>query len=195
MKAVVCALTVLLLASAPQVAIADADLACVGALEPAPGMISTEAPGLLERALGAPAAGGICMGLVYVVTEPVSIYRVWSSAAPNNRIGTWWALSPPVGTREEYRAQYAICPEWSNLDQAAKCTLRPGALVVVGPGQSALCTSGFYGVSAANQLFLPEAFLETHVEDCADETFPPTAPEVTLPSLDVRAPPQARNMT
>ena len=38
------------------------------------------------------------------------------------------------GTVDSYRQENAICPEWSDLNQLTRCTLKAGAHVVIGPG-------------------------------------------------------------
>lgn len=116
-------------------------------------VVEVSAPALLDAALGRTGEGRICAGRVYRLREPLRIYRVWD-AAKQNTYGEWWALSPPRGDREEYRREYAVCPEWNALDHLAACTLRAGARVVLGPGQSATCADRTYARSPSTQVFI-----------------------------------------
>ena len=93
---------------------------------------------LLAAALGRTGEGRICAGQTYRVRAPLRIYRVWDGAKQNT-YGEWWALAPPRGDRDDYRRAYAVCPEWNALDRLAACTLKAGAQIVLGPGQSATC--------------------------------------------------------
>jgi hypothetical protein len=130
---------------------------CIGKIEPLPdGLIATEDPELLQRALGAPNEGKLCQGQVFIVQKPIRVYRVWDSAEPESLYGSWWSLTPPTGTREQYRADNAICPAWSALNMLSDCLIKTGSKLVTGPGQSARCSVQLsYPASAINQIYLP----------------------------------------
>jgi hypothetical protein len=122
---------------------------------------------LLQAALGPPGKGGLCQGRVYQSRESTAIvlYRAWNSTNPNSRLGHWWAFSQPAGAVSHYRADYEVCYQWSPLDRLVRCRLKGGTKVVIGPGQSAVCSDYLsYPASAAKQLYLEEA--ATHVLDC-----------------------------
>jgi hypothetical protein len=125
--------------------------------------------GLLAKARGAPGAGGVSGGVVYTVTAEgaVAVYRVFGGPAREN--GRWWALAPAVGTPEEFRKSFGICPLWNDLSREKRCTLKAGARVVIGPGQSVDCKAPrdapaavSYEASATLQVYLdqPEAMIE-----------------------------------
>lgn len=117
--------------------------ACVGSIqEPIAGLAETANAVLQSQAQLASGKGGTCTAKVFAVTAPVVLYRVFDSSKPYSKLGSWWSLSRPAGSREEYRADYGICPEWSNLDRLVACELRPGSEVVVGTTQSATCADG-----------------------------------------------------
>lgn len=86
--------------------------------------------------------GGISQGLVVRLTADVPVYRMWSgptkkdSRGNTNRLGQWWSYDAPNGTQAGYRTDYEICMGWNDLTWVATCTLKKGAVVVVGPGQS-----------------------------------------------------------
>lgn len=86
--------------------------------------------------------GGVSQGWVVRATVDLPVYRLWSgpsrkdSRGNTNRLGGWWAADAPQGPASGYRADYAICQGWNDLTWVAQCTLKQGAVVVVGPGQS-----------------------------------------------------------
>lgn len=128
---------------------------CVGVVDPAPeGTRAVEDEALLASALGEEGKGQLCMGAVFEVTGPVTVYRVWTASKPWSELGRWWSLQPPEGPVEQYRADNAICPEWSELDQASVCQLVIGSRFVMGPGQSATCKSTSLPQSATNQVYI-----------------------------------------
>jgi len=146
--------------------------ACPGKIETADGLQEAQDPALLQKALGAPGKGQLCAGKVYTTVKPVTVYRVWNSAKAYTQLGSWWSLSRPGGPVDQYRADNAICPEWSDLNTVSECHLKVGAKVVVGPGQSASCDKGVtYPPSATNQVFVPNetrdpANQKVYVEGC-----------------------------
>lgn len=86
--------------------------------------------------------GGLTEGLVVQLTEDVPVYRMWSgptkkdSRGNTNRMGQWWSYDAPTGPVTGYRTDYEICTGWNDLTWVATCTLKKGAVVVIGPGQS-----------------------------------------------------------
>lgn len=86
--------------------------------------------------------GGIVEGTVIRLKQDVTVWRMWSgptkknAAGLTNRIGGWWSYDAPKGTQAQYRTAYEICNGWNDLTWVAKCTLKAGAVVVIGPGQS-----------------------------------------------------------
>lgn len=86
--------------------------------------------------------GGITQGLVVRVKEDIPVWRMWSgpdkkdSRGNTNRLGQWWSYDAPHGKQETYRSDYEICLAWNDLTWVAKCTLKKGAVVAIGPGNS-----------------------------------------------------------
>lgn len=86
--------------------------------------------------------GGVVEGTVIRLKQDVSVWRMWSgpnrknASGLTNRIGGWWGYDAPKGTQAQYRTAYEICNGWNDLTWVAKCTLKAGAVVVIGPGQS-----------------------------------------------------------
>jgi hypothetical protein len=122
---------------------------------------------LLGRSLGAPQAGKLCQGKVYKLKADASVtlYRAWNSTNPNSEKGMWWALNKPEGLVSTYRENYEICYQWSPLDKLTVCSLKAGSIVVVGNGQSAVCSEYLsYGTSAKQQVYLENS--QEFVENC-----------------------------
>lgn len=130
---------------------------CVGSVRrPPAGLREVADPALLAQGIGGPGEGRICTGKVFEARAPgVVVWRVWNSARPYTEKGAWWTFDRPQGPRARYQAAYAICPEWSALDRVVRCTLKQGARVVVGPGQSARCAARTFPASPVNQVFVP----------------------------------------
>ncbi|MGN6649303.1 hypothetical protein [Trinickia sp.] len=132
---------------------------CVGKLEPPYGLTVISDPALLAKTVQPPGKGGLCMGEVYQVTQPLTVYRVWDASKPWSQYGTWWSFNPPAGPRDVYRVKNEICPKWSKLDQVTQCRLKVGSEIVIGPGQSAQCdppdTGISYAPSAEIQVYVP----------------------------------------
>lgn len=86
--------------------------------------------------------GGVTQALVVRITQDLPVYRMWSgpdrkdSAGRTNRIGGWWSYDAPRGSVTAYRQNYEICMAWNELRWVATCTLKAGAVVAIGPGQS-----------------------------------------------------------
>jgi hypothetical protein len=101
-----------------------------------------EARADLASAVKAPGEGGITQGLVVRLTGDLPVWRMWSGPARKdasgrtNRLGQWWAYDAPHDTQQQYRSDYEICLAWNELAYVAKCTLKKGAVVAIGPGNS-----------------------------------------------------------
>lgn len=147
--------------------------ACVGAAPAAlDGLSPTSNAPLQAKAQYASGKGGVCSARTYTVAAPLQVYRVYDAEKPWSAYGGWWALSRPGGTRDEYRAQNAICAEWSPLDRLIACQLKVGAEIVLGTTQSVACADGsVYPKTAAVQAFLPNDQRNgvLHVENCREE--------------------------
>lgn len=92
-----------------------------------------------ESAVKAAGLGGVSGALVVKLSQDLPVYRMWNGPAAtgsDNRLGSWWAFDAPKGTREGYRRAYEICGTWNQLAWVATCTLKQGAVVAIGPGQS-----------------------------------------------------------
>lgn len=149
-------------------------IACAIADAPVPAALQARPELAVPRAaVGASGHGGICRGRVYEVREPVQIHRLWE-ARRRDEIGTWWTFRVPTGSRAAYRADYAVCRAWNALDHAVTCTLKPGTLVVIGPGQSAVCGEKTYPKSPVNQVYVPADARDGSIpaEECSVRGFP-----------------------
>jgi len=144
-------------------------IACVGVIEKPPaGLTQSQDDELLSKALGASGDGKLCTGRVYLVEQPVTVYRVWNSAKSYSVYGGWWSFDQPRGPKQEYRENNEICPSWSRLDRMTSCTIKIGTKIVVGPGQSANCEDFTYPRSAVNQVYIPNDSLNDliFIENC-----------------------------
>lgn len=124
-------------------------------------------PDLLSSALGTAGKGKLCQGLVYAAKlgSGVAVYRAWNSTNPNSQFGDWWAFDRPSGKVSKYRSDYEICYQWSPLDKMTQCTLKADVKVVVGTGQSAVCSEYLtYPTSAKRQIYIEDA--SQSVIDC-----------------------------
>lgn len=145
---------------------------CIGTVKLADDLANKFEPitdaALLNKALGSPDKGKLCQGQVYQSQSgvPITIYRAWNSTNPNSKLGAWWAFQIPAGEVSQYRSDYEICYQWSPIDKLVSCTLKPGTKVVVGNGQSAVCSDYLnYPVSAKQQIYIDDASLS--VSNCA----------------------------
>jgi hypothetical protein len=120
----------------------DAQLALPSALD---GKVAVVAPSDVAygqanagSAVKAAGQGGVSAALVVKLSQDLPVYRMWNgpSGGGNNRLGSWWTFDAPAGTREGYRRAYEICGGWNELRYVATCTLKQGAVVAIGPGQS-----------------------------------------------------------
>ncbi|WP_215779994.1 hypothetical protein [Paludibacterium sp. B53371] len=179
---VVFATALLSACSSTMAPVAGTDNVCVGEVQPMPpGVVEVADPALLARALGAPLQGKLCQGKVGQLQagQTLTVYRVWDSSKPYTALGGWWSLQRPQGPRDAYRLANDICPSWSALDHLSRCTLKPGARMVLGPGQSAQCgETQIYPPSAVNQVYLPNdaQHQQVVVEHCEDLGSWPTPP-------------------
>jgi len=95
-----------------------------------------------SSATGAPGVGKVTRPYVVRLTRDMQVYRLWSGPAVKDnqghtsRIGEWWTFDRPTGSRASYRERYEVCEKWNTLRFVAQCTLRRGAVVVIGSGQS-----------------------------------------------------------
>ncbi|QUM77546.1 hypothetical protein HWV00_15735 [Moritella sp. 24] len=124
-------------------------------------------PALLAQSIGEPNEGRLCQGQVYVAKQNTQIllFRSWNSTNPNSELGEWWALKSPRGQISEYRSDYQICYQWTPLDKLTLCSLKAGAKVVVGTGQSASCSEYLhYPTSAKKQVYVANA--DVDLFDC-----------------------------
>ena len=143
---------------------------CVGAVMDVPrGLKAVEDSELLEDALGSSGNGKLCEGRVYEAVEEVTVYRVWNSEKSYTQYGRWWSFEQPVGPKSKYRKANGICPSWSELDVMSRCSIKVGAKVVVGPGQSAQCKDFTYSKSATNQVYINNDSRNNTlwIEDCS----------------------------
>jgi len=151
-------------------------IACVGQVNPPPaGLVAADDDTLLKTVLGSSGKGMLCAGRVYQATQPVTVYRVWDAAKGYTLHGGWWSFNKPQGPRDRYQVENDICPEWSALDRMSSCSIKVGAKIVVGPGQSATCEHDTLPKSAANQVFIPNDSRNNvlFVEDCSEVTLWP----------------------
>jgi|GEM_PF-4564982 len=117
---------------------------------------------VLASAVAEPEKGGIASGKLLRITDDVEVYRMWNGPdgglnayGGSNRLGPWWTAERPSGTDQDYRAKNAICPAWNELKWVAKCTLKKGTLIAIGPTQSARCPSGeFYPANNTQQIYV-----------------------------------------
>lgn len=149
---------------------------CAGSILEVPdALVETIDSKILAEAIGQPEKGALCKAKVFEALKPVTVYRVWDESKSFTLYGRWWSLLVPVGPREAYQAQNAICPEWSVLNKMSACTLKIGTRVAIGPGQSARCADSLLAASPVNQVFVPNDSRndELMVENCsAGEDWP-----------------------
>ena len=96
----------------------------------------------VEYAVKPAGQGGVSAALVVQIIQDIPVYRMWNgpddvnAQGNTNRLGSWWSYDAPRGTVEDYRVAYEICRDWNKLKWVATCTLKAGAVVAIGPGQS-----------------------------------------------------------
>ncbi|TXT38523.1 MAG: hypothetical protein FD135_2846 [Comamonadaceae bacterium] len=149
-------------------------VACAGTVaSQRPGLDEASNTPLLTKVQLPSGKGGVCAGKVFSVTAPVVLYRVFDASNPHSKLGGWWALTRPTGSRDDYRAANAICKEWSPLDKLVSCEVRPGSQVVLGTTQSAVCADGStYPKTAAQQVYVANDGRAgiIHVGACSEES-------------------------
>lgn len=124
-------------------------------------------PELLAESIGAPSQGKLCQGQVYVAKQntQIMLFRAWNGTNPASKFGDWWALKSPRGQVAQYRSDYQICYQWTPMDKMTLCSLKAGAKVVIGTGQSASCSQFLdYPSSDKKQVYLANA--EADLYDC-----------------------------
>lgn len=122
---------------------------------------------LLSKTLGEPGKGKLCQGQVYKskADAQITVYRAWNSTNPGSQFGKWWAFDKPAGKTSKYRLDYEICYQWSPLDKMVSCTLKTDTKIVVGTGQSAMCSEYLaYPVSSKQQIYIDDA--QNSVKNC-----------------------------
>ena len=127
---------------------------------------------LLAQAQRTSGGGYLCSAKSFAITQPVRVYRLIDSTQPYSKLGSFWSFDRPTGKRDDYRAKFAICEQWSKLDRLLACDVRPGTVIVVGTTQSADCSHDFmYGKTAANQVFVPNDGVAgiVHTGACMDQ--------------------------
>jgi hypothetical protein len=120
-------------------------------------------PELLAKSIGDVNEGRLCQGQVYVAKKNTQIllFRAWNSTNPASKLGELWALKSPRGQIAEYRSDYQICYQSSPLDKLTLCSLKAGAKVVIGTGQSAGCSDYLeYPTSEKKQVYLANADID-----------------------------------
>ena len=86
--------------------------------------------------------GGMTKAQVVRITRDMPVYRLWNGPEKKdkdghtNRIGAWWTYVAPRGPVATYRHDYETCRAWNDFTWVARCTLKKGAVVAIGPGQS-----------------------------------------------------------
>lgn len=143
---------------------------------------------ILDNAIEKEGKGGISSGILVRLTDDIDVYRMWDGPeklneyGTTNRIGAWWTTERPSGKADNFRAKNAICTEWNALKWVAKCKLKKGNLVAVGPTQSASCKKIGENYSANNiqQVYVDnystkhiqcEKYMETDYEANPDDIY------------------------
>lgn len=158
--------------SPSQVAIGPDGIACVGhAPTSAFNLRVIHNNSLLALARAVSGQGGVCSARAFAAVEPIVVYRVYDGAKGSAYYGKWWSFNRPTGPKDDYRAAYGICKEWSNLDRLISCQLKPGAEIVLGTTQSVDCQDMSYKKTADIQVFIPndQRAGVLYVENCQDE--------------------------
>lgn len=125
-------------------------------------------PDLLAQSIGKPSEGRLCQGQVYVAKHntQIMLFRGWNGSNPASEFGELWALKSPRGQIAQYRRDYQLCYQDTALDKMTLCSLKAGAKVVIGTGQSVTCSSSLdYPSSAKKQVYLANA--DADLFDCS----------------------------
>ena len=123
------------------------------------GMDGSEVPEALNEACTDPPSGGdyspvkpadkggVSRADIVVATQPVRVYRAYSSGTfecgtdkPAAEFGSWWSPVELASPKAGYAASNAICPAWNDLSMVLSCTLAVGTVVLIGPTQSVECS-------------------------------------------------------
>lgn len=91
--------------------------------------------------------GGLCAASEFVVTKPLTIYRLSAWHTPD--YDKWWTFELPSGSASEYRKRYVMGGDWP-VNYRTTCTLKVGTTIAVGYGQSSHARSA----SKAIQVFV-----------------------------------------
>lgn len=149
------------------------NVACLGTVtEQPPELHEITLPALQKRAQFISGKGGVCSAKVFSVITPIPIYRIYDASQADSKFGGWWTFKRPSGTKEAYRADNAICEEWSRLDRMLSCKLKAGATIVIGTTQSAMCNNGLIlPKTIENQIFIPNDITTgtIYVDSCQEE--------------------------
>lgn len=152
------------------------------------------------NALKKPGDGGVLGVAVVRITQELPVYRLWNGPAVKdargntNRLGGWWSADKPQGPVAQYRTDYEVCNAWNQLTWLASCTLRPGAVVVVGPGQSVSAQTcgdagGQESYPANRRLW--QIYVDQPWKRAAELSCPPESADVEVDPADVSRPKSA----
>lgn len=73
------------------------------------------------------------------------------------KMGAWWSLEKPSGTKADFYKNNAVCEEWNFLNKLVVCTIKKNFKFFVGKTQSAKCPSEkILGANETFQVFIPE---------------------------------------
>jgi hypothetical protein len=153
---------------------------------------------ILSHAIMKEGQGGISSGVLLKLNEEITVYRLWDGAdkgineyGGSNRIGAWWSADQPTGDTNGYRARNAVCKKWNELRWMAKCKLKPGTLIAVGPTQSAICSEQeSYPANNTLQIYVDNT--STRYVDCgkvSDNDHPVNPDDLLLPAPVAREKP------
>lgn len=147
------------------------------------------------KALKGPGDGGVLGVVVVRLKQDVPVYRLWNGPQAKdangntNRLGGWWSADKPVGSVQQYRNTYEVCTVWNRLSFLAACTLRAGAVVAVGPGQSVSNTT----CNSASESYPQERvrwqiYIDQPWKRSAELSCPPDTQDIEVDPSDVTKP-------
>ena len=147
------------------------------------------------KALKAPGDGGVLGVVVVRVKEDLPVYRLWNGPQAKdangntNRLGGWWSADKPKGSVQQYRTNYEVCTVWNRLSFLAACTLRKGAVVAVGPGQSVSTTTcNSASESYPQERVLWQIYIDQPWKRAAELSCPPDTQDIEVDPSDVSKP-------
>jgi hypothetical protein len=147
------------------------------------------------KALKGPGDGGVLGVVVVRVKEDVPVYRLWNGPQAKdangntNRLGGWWSADKPKGSVQQYRNNYEVCTVWNRLSFLAACTLRKGAVVAVGPGQSVSNTTcNSTSESYPQERVLWQIYIDQPWKRAQELSCPPDTQDVEVDPSDVSKP-------